>query len=144
MKIQVKESIGITGKTIELSTQELIILADMNTELKSIRSNNAEIEIVEIPHILVEHISVLLSQFTEGVQSMTECHAKLFNVNNINEIESHRTIRYHLIDTETGIEDGSTILSKQQIMERLCLTSQEFEDVVSGNLSLNSWAIKKV
>jgi NADH dehydrogenase/NADH:ubiquinone oxidoreductase subunit G len=81
MKIEFKEQIGLTGKKIELSAQELIAIKDKWEELTQ-KNNPKKRHFSEattrVDTILLEDFDALIGKITEGIQSSKEVHDDLF------------------------------------------------------------------
>ena len=83
MKIQVKEQVAVTGISIDLSTQELIVLANFNDELKNVLPKDDEMSgrYSRIPTDLLVKMSVFINKIAGETQSLNQAEQELFYEN---------------------------------------------------------------
>ncbi len=80
MKIQVKEQQAVTGISIDLSTQELIVLANFNDELKNElpKDNDISSKYSRIPTDLLLKMSGFINKIAGETQSLNQAEQELF------------------------------------------------------------------
>lgn len=82
MQVTTNIASGIVGNTIELSNQELIILANLRDSLEAnIKRSNTELEFVPMPIGMANNIHILLTKLTgKDIMSMIEIEEQLFSL----------------------------------------------------------------
>lgn len=82
--MQIREvcAIGTVGNEITFTNQELVILADLKTELAANLDPKAIVKpmSINLPITLVENLTILLTKIVGDVKGLDETYAELFSL----------------------------------------------------------------
>ena len=87
MKTKVLKEIGIVGKQVEFTTQELIVIADLQDYLATKLAEEQERDSIRdlvISQESLQNVITLLYKMVGEVKGLHQTHAELFNLDEVN------------------------------------------------------------